>query len=331
MVNELSHLFFCVVLFSACASNHEHNNKGKSNNLDETENKIIPVSTTNLVVLGTIQDAGSPHIDCHQKCCEHLHSNPDPSRMVVSLGFIDPENEQKFLFEASPDLPRQLSLLSNYEEFSTTDNPDGIFLTHAHIGHYTGLMYFGKEANDATEIPVFAMPKMKLFLENNGPWNQLVTNKNIIIKELEQAKPLRVSSNLAVQPIIVPHRDEYSETVGYKIFGPNKTALFIPDIDKWNKWELDILKEIKEVDYAFLDATFFSRDEISTREISEIPHPLVSESMELFSVLSQENKGKIYFIHINHSNPILDVNSGVKDKIENAGYHVAQINDLFEM
>ena len=103
----------------------------------------------------------------------------------------------------------------------------------------------------------------------------------------------------------MPHRDEYSETVGYVISGPNKSALFIPDIDKWEKWKLDINAEIKKVDYALLDATFFDEKEINNRDISEIPHPFIIESMKKFEMMTPEEKNKIIFIHFNHTNPVL--------------------------
>ena len=37
-------------------------------------------ATVELVVLGNVQDAGSPHIGCIKPCCEHLHESPDQSR-----------------------------------------------------------------------------------------------------------------------------------------------------------------------------------------------------------------------------------------------------------
>ena len=70
-------------------------------------------------------------------------------------------------------------------------------------------------------------------------------------------------------PFLVPHRDEFSETVGFEIKGENKTAVFIPDIDKWSKWNSDLKELIKRVDYAFLDATFYKNGEIPSRDMSE--------------------------------------------------------------
>lgn len=293
--------------------------------------ELKPVTETSLVILGTVQDAGSPHIACNKDCCKDLFANPDKNRKVVSLGLLDPANNKKYLFEATPDMPSQIKMLKSYTPNNTMETPDGIFLTHAHIGHYAGLMYLGKEAMNATEVPVYAMPKMKSFLETNGPWSQLVSNKNISIKEMASLEEVTLSEQLKVIPFVVPHRDEYSETVGYKIVGPKKKALFIPDIDKWQKWTTSIVKEIASVDYAFIDATFFDGAEINNRDISEIPHPFIIESMELFSQLSSEEKNKIYFIHFNHTNPALDIDSSQSKLILEKGFHIARINDVFKL
>jgi len=262
--------FVCVVV--SCNENPEKT--VVETNAPTLENGI------SLIVLGTVQDAGSPHIACKKECCATLFENPDPERKVVSLGLIDSKNQKTFLFEATPDIASQLKLLKKKAPWPAKELPDGIFLTHAHIGHYTGLMFLGKEATNAQKIPLFTMPVMKSFLENNGPWSQLVKNENILIEEMENWQPVQLSQNLEVLPIQVPHRDEYSETVGYMIIGPNKTALFIPDIDKWEKWNESIVEAISKVDYAFLDASFFDGDELNTRNISEIPHPFESEQAE---------------------------------------------------
>jgi pyrroloquinoline quinone biosynthesis protein B len=292
---------------------------------------VTPVTKTSIIVLGTVQDAGSPHIACKKECCKDLFQNPDKNRKVVSLGVIDPENHKKYLFEATPDITEQIKLLKNYTPGESKETPDGIFLTHAHIGHYAGLMYLGKEAMNAEKIPVFAMPRMKTFLTNNGPWSQLVSTENISLSALKDQTAVALTSNLKVIPFSVPHRDEYSETVGFKITGPNKTALFIPDIDKWEKWETNIINEIAMVDYVFIDATFFDADEINNRDISEIPHPFVIESMSLFNQLSISEKDKIYFIHFNHTNPALSATSSQSEQILKNGFHIARINDVLEL
>jgi len=283
-----------------------------------------------IVILGTIQDAGAPQIGCEKDCCKDLFAHPDNKRQVVSLGLIDSENKKTYLFEATPDLPKQMKALKRISK-SEKELSDGIFLSHAHIGHYTGLMYLGKEAMDSKKVKVFAMPKMKSFLETNGPWSQLVKRENIQIQQMETEKAVSLSSSIQVTPFEVPHRDEYSETVGYKISGPNKSALFIPDIDKWEKWDKQIIEEIKKVDYAFLDATFFSGKELNNRDMAQIPHPFILESMKKFEGMSKSEKKKVIFIHFNHTNPVIDENSEESKLVLKNGFQIARIHDVYDL
>ena len=207
---------------------------------------------------------------------------------------------------------------------------DGILLTHAHIGHYSGLMYLGREALGANKIPIYTMPRMKNFLENNGPWSQLISLDNVDLKEINHNQNIQLSNELIVIPFNVPHRDEFSETVGYKIIGKNKSALFIPDIDKWNLWRNSIVDEVKSVDYAFLDATFFSGDEIN-RSIKEIHHPFVLETIDIFMDEDLSTKNKIHFIHFNHTNPLLNQKINLRDSILKLGFNFAKFGDKYNL
>ncbi len=282
-----------------------------------------------LTVLGIAQDGGSPHIGCQKECCQSIYNGLSERKSVVSLGLVDTENQQKWLFEATPDITTQLATLEQ-NHLKTESIIDGVFLTHAHIGHYTGLMYFGREALGKQSTKVFAMPKMKEFLQTNGPWSQLVELKNIELSPLKKDSVVQLNSTLKVIPFQVPHRDEYSETVGYKIIGPNKSALFIPDIDKWEKWNRKIVNEVKKVDYAFVDATFFDANEVN-RPISEIPHPFISETIALFKNESLTTKSKVIFIHFNHTNPAIKKDSKARKTIEALGFQCASEGDRYDL
>ncbi|WP_297760259.1 MBL fold metallo-hydrolase [uncultured Muriicola sp.] len=318
--------FLCALFLFSC--------KDIPNSLsDVSENKkSAPIgSSVKLVILGTVQDAGSPQIACEKDCCKDLQKYPDNTRNVVALGLVDGVHKKSYLIEATPNIGLQLNHLNELASFPSKPLPDGVFLTHAHIGHYTGLMYFGKESLNSEKLPVFVMPQMSSFLTQNGPWGQLVSNDNIVLKALEANKGIKLSSSLTVTPFLVPHRDEYSETVGFLIEGPDKKVLFIPDIDKWARWEKSIVRAISEVDYAFIDATFYDEKEINNRDISEIPHPFVIESMALFNDLTSAEKGKIYFTHFNHTNPLLTPESEEYKDVVSKGFHVASFLEEFEL
>ena len=279
-----------------------------------------------LVVLGTVQDGGSPHIMCLKSCCTNLSSEEKAARQVTALGLSFGTTDY-YLFEASPNITLQMQQMHALGHL----NLAGIFLTHAHIGHYMGLLYLGREAWGANKIPVYAMPRLRAFLRENGPWSQLVDLENITLQALENKQPQQLPQGIKVTPFVVPHRDEFSETVGYYIAGPNKTALFLPDIDKWNKWEKDIGEVIKAVDYAFIDASFYDAAEINYRPIVEIPHPFVIETLERLNELEQKDRKKVFFIHMNHTNPMLDPESEATKRVRALGFSVARIGDTFSL
>jgi len=275
-----------------------------------------------IYVLGVAQDAGYPQTGCYQPHCMRAWEDESLRRDASSIAVVDESAHSKYIFDATPDMREQLYALQKI----ATDADyalNGVFLTHAHIGHYVGIMHFGHEAMGAHDIPVYAMPRMHEFLSTNGPWDQLVRYKNIALQMMQDGNAIEFSDQLTVTPFRVPHRDEYSETVGYRIAGPNKSAVFIPDIDKWEDWDTDIRDVIRGVDYALLDASFFADGELPGRDMSAIKHPFVSESMELFKDLTNEEKARVVFIHFNHTNPLLIDDSEERALVEKQGFRVA--------
>ncbi len=312
-VSSCIYLFSLVFLF-AC-DNRASLSPLVNNDLDSVPHGI------HLIVLGIAQDAGYPQANCRKSCCVEVWNEKTKRKMVSCLGVRDPNTKKVYLIDATPDIKDQLQLLKNADDKEYTLG--GIFLTHAHIGHYTGLMQLGREAMGASKVPTYVMPRMESYLTDNGPWSQLVNAENISLISMQDRSVFHFGDSLSIMPISVPHRDEYSETVGYEITGPNKKVLFIPDIDKWEKWSEDINKWVTKVDYAFLDGTFYRNGEIWGRDMSQIPHPFISESMERFETLPNNEKQKIHFIHLNHTNPLLDSNSEEHKAFIQSDYNLA--------
>ena len=284
-----------------------------------------------LVVLGIAQDAGYPQIGCTKECCTAYWKNKEGKKYITCLALVDRKENQYWLFEATPDIAEQLHSLQPYLTSKDDYSPDGIFISHAHIGHYSGLMQLGREAMSARSVPVWVMPRLDSFIRNNGPWSQLVSLKNIQLKNLQADSAVSLNTSLKVTPFKVPHRDEFSETVGFVIESNKKKILFIPDIDKWEKWDRNIANEIKKVDIALIDGTFYANGELQGRNMSEVPHPFVEESIQLFSSLPSTEKAKIRFIHFNHTNPLLKNRSVEKDKVKKAGFGVALEGMIIEL
>jgi len=277
-----------------------------------------------VVALGIAQDGGYPQAGCHKACCEPAWEDPSRRRHVSCIAIYDPNTSQRWIIDATPDFREQLRMLD--EVFPVDDAPgiDGVLLTHAHIGHYTGLVHLGREVMGTKAVPVYAMPRMREFLEHNGPWDQLIRLGNISLRPIDDGVPIKLNERITVTPFAVPHRDEYTETVGYRIDGPNRSVIYISDIDKWDRWDESIVDMIADVSLAFLDATFYADGEIRGRSMAEVPHPFIEESMQLFGDLPPSEKEKIYFIHFNHTNPVLIPDSEARRSVKAAGYGVAE-------
>jgi pyrroloquinoline quinone biosynthesis protein B len=293
-----------------------------------TEKVEVPSSDQFIMVLGVAQDAGYPQAGCEKACCRHYWSGEHKEERVVSLGIVDKKASKVWMIEATPDFKSQWHDLNEKSGLNKTA-PDGIFLTHAHVGHYTGLMELGREIMGTSNMPVYGMPVMRSYLTENGPWSQLVSLGNIGLQKLAADSTIQLSPDISITPFLVPHRDEFSETVGYRIESGSKNIIFIPDIDKWSKWDRNIRDMVASADVAFLDATFFRNGEIA-RDMSEVPHPFVEESMALFEDLPESERSKVHFIHFNHTNPLI-WSKEEQENVKNNGFNIAKEADIFEL
>ena len=271
------------------------------------------------VVLGVAQDGGVPHIGCTQRLCEDARRDPSQRQRVACLGLVDESAGQRFLIDATPDLASQIESLGGPAVADPRRPVDGILLTHAHVGHYTGLMYLGREALGARGVPVYATPRMTRFLRENGPWNLLVSLGNIDLREIEAGREVALTPGLRVTPVLVPHRDELSDTVGFRVRGPSRSLLYVPDIDKWERWDRKVEDEVGGADTALLDGTFEDAGEVPGRALADIPHPLVGETATRLAAV----KGRVLFIHLNHTNRLL-WDAGAQRDLAAKGFRVAR-------
>jgi len=276
-----------------------------------------------VIVLGVGQDGGYPQAGMKDPAA---WEDRERRRLPTSLGIVDPASGERWMVEATPAFPEQLHHLDRIAPAEGVPGLDGILLTHAHVGHYTGLIHLGREIIGAREVPLLVMPGMAGFLRSNGPWDQLVRLENVRIVELEEGVATPLNGRISVTPIRVPHRDEYSETVAFRIQGPERGVLFLPDIDKWEAWDAAgtrVEDVVATVEVAWLDATFYGDGEVPGRPMAEIPHPFVEESLERFAPLPPEERGKIRFIHMNRTNPVGWPGTPEWERVRQAGMRVA--------
>jgi pyrroloquinoline quinone biosynthesis protein B len=169
------------------------------------------------------------------------------------------------------------------------------------------------------------------FLTQNLPWRRLVEGGHIQLISLCADVPVALTDALRVTPILVPHRDEDAETVAYLTTGPRRSALWCPDTDGWEGWKPPVEARLEGVDRAFLDGTFYSADELKSRNMEAIAHPLITTSLARFSRLDGAMRSRIRFIHLNHTNPVCDPSSEAAAAVRSAGCSIASDGDEYAL
>jgi pyrroloquinoline quinone biosynthesis protein B len=281
-----------------------------------------------VLVLGTAQDGGIPHLGGHAAPDEAARRDLSLRRTVASLLIVDPASGKRWLVDATPDVAAQLDRADSVAPPRRVESGrppilDGVFLTHAHIGHYLGLAQFGREVYNADRLPVWGSARMREFLSKNGPWDQLIRLNQIELHPLAPGERVELAPGLTITPFLVPHRDEYTDTFGFEIRGPQHALLYIPDIDKWERWSEKIEDRLAKVDVALLDATFFDEHDLPGRKISEVPHPFIVESMARFAALPASERRKIVFTHLNHTNLAALADTPERRAVLAAGFSLA--------
>jgi len=277
-------------------------------------------------VLGTAQDGGLPQIGCYCKNCQRARDDARFSRLISSLALLDLKENKYFLLDATPDIRIQSGMILDrlmVEKRSRKNAPHAILLTHAHIGHYTGLMFYGYEAMSTQNLPVHCTSRMGRFLTDNGPWSQLVRLENISLRTLQPGKKFSLTPRISLTPFLVPHRDEYSDTIGFRISGEKKKLIYIPDIQSWKAWNRSIVEETEKVEIALLDGTFYSSEELPGRDLSKIGHPLIQESLKTLGKVAKKGQTQVYFTHLNHTNLALDPGGEARKEIADRGFRLA--------
>jgi pyrroloquinoline quinone biosynthesis protein B len=254
---------------------------------------------------------------------------------VASLAVVLPASRRVYLVDASPDLHEQLDLLADVRDAPAGGSDrapvDGVLLTHAHIGHYLGLAFFGYETVSTRDLPVWCTERMAAFLRTNGPWSLLVERENVELREVAYGDPVDLGDGVTARAVAVPHRDEYTDTVGWRIEGPSRTLFYVPDTDSWTAWDPPLTEVLAGVDVALLDSTFYSTGELPGRRVEEIGHPLVTDTMDRLQPEVDAGRLEVRLIHLNHSNPALDPASDAAREIVRRGFAVAAEGDEIEL
>lgn len=276
-----------------------------------------------VTLLGIAQDGGRPQPGCIRSCCQGLGESD--YRSPVALG-IQTNGGRTLLVEATRDLGRQLRMIGN-------PTIDHLFITHAHLGHVDGLGLFGRETMSARNIKLHCSPSMQTLIQATPAWNQLL-QQNV----LEPSTFPRVEiDDVIVEFIPAPHRAELSDMHATIIRGHEKSLLFLPDHDSWDQTlEAHGCESIRaflqkfSIDVALLDGTFWSGGELQGRDMRVVPHPTVEESLKRLG-RKKDNDPELFFIHLNHTNPLYNPHSEASRQLNESGWLIGHETQQFRI
>jgi pyrroloquinoline quinone biosynthesis protein B len=284
---------------------------------------LFGASDVEVVVLGVAQDGGVPHFGCEQPCCEGARLD-GRALHPAALGVVDRRAGKLLLVEATPAIEAQVDLLHAAAGVAGRGRQpvDAVLTTHAHLGHYLGLAWFGREVAGSKEVPLHCSPRFGEFVRTNAPWKQLVALRQLDVRPFVVGEAFAPWPGLLVTPIAVPHRDEFSDTMAFVLQGPRRKLLFVPDVDAWEKAPGLLERLLDGVDVAYVDGTFYDGRELPDRPLDEIPHPLMTRTMDRLADVAKARPGTIRFVHLNHTNPALH-DAALRRQIEARGFAIA--------
>jgi pyrroloquinoline quinone biosynthesis protein B len=189
----------------------------------------------------------------------------------------------------------------------------------------------GNEGLGIQDTPVYCTEAMAGFLASNAPWNYMVDQGRIVPTPLSLDTWHQLDEHLEVQLWKVPHRDEFADTVGFVFRGPSASLLFIPDINSWRRWDKDVADAVASVDVALLDGSFWSMEEMPGRRVEDVPHPLMTQTMDALQRVVDRRDSRVVMTHLNNSNPALDDGGRPQAEIARRGFEVAREGMRFEL
>jgi len=285
-------------------------------------------------VLGSAAGGGLPQWNCGcERCVRARAGDPAvPPRTQPSIA-VSADGVRWSIVNASPDVRDQLARFpALHPRPGTRDIPlDTILVTNADVDHVLGLLVL----RESLPYRIVSTPFVRDALQGHNALLHLLEPAWGIAK-LDQPVMLDRDGHLEARFFPVPGKvptwlaklasNQPETTVGVRItdLRSGRRLVYAPGVAKL---DAGTLAEFEAASCSFVDGTFFRNDELSAMrpgapDATAMGHVPISGPGGSFPILA-ELRGRVVYIHINNTNPILDANSPEASLVLRAGIEIA--------
>ncbi|MGA8576754.1 MAG: MBL fold metallo-hydrolase [Candidatus Cybelea sp.] len=292
-------------------------------------------------VLGSAAGGGVPQWNCACANCSAARAGSAPRRTESTLAISPKEARGKhwFLLNCSPDIGSQIEAFEPLHPARGRVTPIGdVLLTDANLDHIGGLavlrqakgMRLRVRSTAVVREIAAAQPSFAHFAAPPHLWQEAPIDETIPNIGDDDV----IGDWLEVRTIAVPgttpgydgRRPLRGAVVAYEIAdrGSEERLLFAP---VFSAIDTALAVAIASASVAFLDGTFFTDDELETKESGAkrgraMGHQPVGGSDGTLAQL-QDTRARIVFTHLNNSNPMLDSRSEAHAAVLVSGAEIA--------
>jgi pyrroloquinoline quinone biosynthesis protein B len=298
-------------------------------------------------ILGTAAGGAFPQWNCACRNCSRLRGGAFPGKARTQLQVaVSSDGLSWCLLNASPDLRLQIESNSFlHPRRGNRDSPiSAVALTSADLDQSLGLLLL----RELQPIQIFAAASIRrILLEDNtmfsmlnrradqARWHDIASGTafNLFAKAREQSQieclPLSVATRY---PSYVSTERARQLGAGEAVLGlilcseSGKRLGYFPAVEHLDQALFD---RIDSLDVLLFDGTFWSDDELimiqnggqTARQMGHLPVSSATGSLDLLSKLRCPRK---IFVHMNNTNPMLDVTGPEYRQVRESGWEIAE-------
>jgi pyrroloquinoline quinone biosynthesis protein B len=286
-----------------------------------------------LRVLGSAAGGGSPQWNCGCPVCAAVRARPGLTRTQSSVA-VSVDRRRWFLINASPDVRTQIEAFPGLHPHAgdRTTPVAAVLLTDAELDHTLGLLLL----REARALCVYATPAVhKTLSDGSGMLRTLERYCAVEWRAVVPDADVSLADGLSCRAFDVPTTKQarfdlgvdHGRVVGYRLTDERSggTLVYLPGMQAMTP---ALRAVIEGCDCLLIDGTCWRDDELirlglahkTSREMGHLP---INGPDGTLAQLPSLGVGRVIFVHMNNTNPILLADTPERRIVKDSGMEVA--------